>query len=219
MQISFTLSDRHLRAALIAVVFYVILLVIGGLTMDQKSLWFREGGIIEVASFLFWLGAALVPLYYVREHAKKALLFTLVFLMFAAREADWHKSFTGESILNLNHYDGRLTVGHYISAVIAILLVLAVGAMLVMIGRYLLRQGGWKQPSGKIITFAALILIGIKFLDRLPAIMHKDFGYLLSPTWKSVLHAVEEGVEMALPLLFTLALAAVPNLISQEKPR
>lgn len=132
---------------------------------------------------------------------------SVVFLGFCARELDWHKAFTGTSVLRVSWYLGPAPLQH---KVVALAVLAAFG---LAVGWLLLRhaQAWWRglragDPVAVSVAvfFAAIVLA--KALDRSYSILTEDFA-LAVPMWaKAVVNAVEECLELTLTLVALLAL-------------
>lgn len=132
---------------------------------------------------------------------------SVVFLGFCARELDWHKVWTGTSVLRASWYLGPAPVQHKLVA----LLVLAAFALAV--GWLVVRhaQDWWRGLRAheavaiSVAVFLFTILLA-KGLDRSYSILTEDFA-LAVPMWgKAVVNAIEECLELTLTLVALLAL-------------
>jgi hypothetical protein len=130
-----------------------------------------------------------------------------VLLAFAARELDWHRTFTGTSVLRVSWYGGPASLGaKVLAAGVLAAVLLALAWLLLRHGRAMWR--GWRQRRPIAVTmllFAATLLLA-KSLDRSVAILVEDFGVPVSLSWKALRTAFEEWLELALSLLVALAL-------------
>ena len=128
-------------------------------------------------------------------------------LAFAARELDWHRTFTGTSVLRVSWYGGPASVGaKLLAACVLAAVLLALAWLLMRHGRAMWR--GWRQRRPIAVTmllFVATLLLA-KSLDRSVAILVEDFGVPVTPSWKALRTAFEEWLELALSLLVALAL-------------
>jgi hypothetical protein len=167
---------------------------------------FSEQGPFETLSIATWMFAALVVLVATPPLGPVASMFSLLFIACAAREADWHKKFTADSILKSNYY--RYTDAPGGEKVLAALAALVFIGMIVGAGfiilRFLVRQDGWRSGAGIwIIIGGALIVLG-KVLDRAPAELALA-GFPISTGAKLYASAFEEGLEMIHPLILAWA--------------
>ncbi|MBP6095277.1 MAG: hypothetical protein KBF58_09950 [Methyloversatilis sp.] len=195
-------SDRRIVLAILA---FALLLASLPLLLDEASFhWtFSEAGPFERLSIAAWLATAAVVIVRIRPLGARAWAFALLCLVFAAREADWHKAFTGESFLKNSFYrdvarpfEERLMAGAV--AILLVALLLYAGFVIV---RFLFLRGGWRSRSGAwLMAGTALVLIG-KVLDRLPATLSVDYGIELGPMVQLYATAFEEGLEMIHPMI------------------
>lgn len=195
-------------AALLIVLYMLLLAAIpAALPVAQVKSLFSEEGPFELLSIVTWLIAAVATLAAFRGERRGAFLFSLLFVLFAAREADWHKKFTADSLLKSNYYRHadaplmeKLLAGAVALAFIA--LILYVGFV---IARFLLARGGWRSRGGRwLVIGTALVVLG-KLLDRAPAELALA-GHGLSATAGLYAGAFEEGLEMIHPLILAWSL-------------
>ena len=197
-----TTTDRRIVWLLIA---YTLMLALLPLVLNEQAFqWtFYEVGPFEQLSIAGWLGTAVIVLLRIRPLRARAWAFALLCLAFAAREADWHKLFTGESFLKNSFYRdaARPFEEKLICGAIALFLVALVLYAGLVIARFLFLQGGWRSRSGAwLMAGTALVVVG-KLIDRLPAVLSVDYGIELGPLTKHYSAAFEEGLEMAHPLI------------------
>ena len=197
-----TTTDRRIVWLLIA---YSLLLALLPIALNEQAFhWtFSEEGPFEQLSIAGWLGTAVIVLLRIRPLGARAWAFALLCLAFAAREADWHKLFTGESFLKNSFYRdaARPFEEKLICGAIAIFLVALVLYAGLVIARFLFLQGGWRSRSGAwLMAGTALVVVG-KLIDRLPAVLSVDYGIELGPLTKLYSAAFEEGLEMAHPMI------------------
>lgn len=129
------------------------------------------------------------------------------FLAFGAREMDWHKVWTGTSVLRVSYYTGPAPLQHKLIA-------LAVLAVFVLaLGRLVLRHArpAWQAlrrseaVAVSVAVFIASLLLA-KGLDRSYSILTEDFGWPLSVAVQGAVNALEECLELALILIAAIAL-------------
>lgn len=184
---------------------YVVLLALMPLVLPEAEFKqaFSETGPFERLSVAAWLVAALTVVVRIRPLGMRAWAFALLFVLFAAREADWHKAFTADSILKTNYYKhAAAPFGEKLAAAIVaiglIALVMYAGFVIV---RFLLRQRGWQSRTGFWLLLGTLLIVFGKALDRAPAILAENFGLVLPPVVGLYVAAFEEGLEMLHPLI------------------
>jgi hypothetical protein len=192
---------------MLAILVYMLVLAVFPLALPLPAFrWtFSEVGPFEQLAIAAWLFAALVVVVRIRPLGARAWAFATLCILFAAREADWHKAFTADSLLKSNYYKHavapmaeKLLAGAVAVAAIALLLYVAF-----VIARFLLQQGGWRSRSGLWLILAT-VLVGLgKVLDRAPAVLSEDYGIVLSPLVGLYAAAFEEGMELIHPLILS----------------
>lgn len=202
MRSLFRAGDARMAFAIIAV---ILLLAILPLTLSDAALHytFSEEGPFEQLSIAAWLFAALIIIIRIRPLGMRAWAFILLFACFAAREADWHKAFTVDSILKSNYYRHAVAplsekIAAFIVAAAFIALIIYAG---IVIFRFLFLQKGWYSRAGFWLLLGTMLVILGKVLDRAPAVLHEDYGIMLSPLVGHYAGAFEEGLEMLHPLI------------------
>lgn len=131
----------------------------------------------------------------------------IVMLAFGARELDWHRSFTGTSVLRLSWYAGPSAIGAKALAAAILLIVLAALAWLLLRhGRWLVQ--GWRERRPVAVTLALFVvmLVAAKSLDRSVSILVEDLDVAVPLKWKALRTAFEEWFELGLSMLVMLAL-------------
>jgi len=174
--------------------------------------------LVTVGLFFFQIGFLwLVPP--MRPGPRRTLLltdFSLLTFFAICRELDWHKLLVAPStlpgtthgtpfkmkfLLNPNNPLGdRLLV----AACFAVVIVLCGGTLAYYLKR--LWQGLFKlHPVSWSIGFLGGTIILIQIVDRLPAVLRKDFGIHISESQHALTTALEEGQELLLPLFIVIA--------------
>lgn len=182
---------------------------------DVFTLLFSERGPFEQLSIVLWalLGAALLlkrPLPLRLRLAMAAVAFA-----FAAREADLHKAYTVMSMTKIKFYlspevplPQKLACGLVLLTLIGLLVFLTV-----QIYGYVVRRRGLLTPVGQVMALPVLMLPVSKVIDRLSSHLYEMFQIVFPLTVQQLIAAFEEGMEMAMPLLFLVAL-----LLHREAP-
>jgi hypothetical protein len=132
---------------------------------------------------------------------------SVVLAAFCARELDWHRTFTGTSVLRLSWYGGPAPAStKALAALIVLVVLLALGWLLRTHTRTLWR--GWRARRPIAITVLVFVatLVLAKTLDRSVSILIEDFGVDVTLQWKALRTAFEEWFELALSALVALAL-------------
>ncbi len=182
---------------------------------------FREGGVVEVASMWGWVALAAFSLVVLRPPTLQNVCGSIVCLGAAAREADWHKSFTGYSVLKPGYYfDSEYPIS---DRAIALVIVAMVGLSACVLLATLVAQ--WrraqpKPPRWAVVAGVALAtLVGTKIADRMPGILSDSAGIELAESVRAVLSAWEEGLELLLPAFFGAAVWLYARSSSRITPR
>lgn len=202
----FTAGD--IRLALALVVYITVLAVLPLVLPEDQFRWtFSEVGPFEQFAIAAWLFAAVVVILRIRPLGPRAWAFAMLCVLFAAREADWHKAFTADSLLKSNYY--RHTVAPLSEKIMAGMVAVAAIALIVYVGliiaRFLLRQGGWRSRAGVWLILATALVLAGKVLDRAPAVLFEEYGIALSPLVGHYSAAFEEGMEAIHVLLLAWA--------------
>lgn len=198
--------DRGFAAAL---VLYIAVLAVLPLVLSEPAFerFFSEEGPVEIASMFFWLFAAVVVLVRVRPLRARSWAFALLYLAFAAREADLHRAFTADSMLKTAYY--RRVAAPFEEKLVAGIVAIALIALLVyvlwVVARFLWTESGWRTRAGAWLLVGVTLLFFTKLLDRAPATLAEDFGVTITPLVKRYSSAFEEGLEAALPLILAFS--------------
>jgi hypothetical protein len=194
-------SDRRIALVLFA---YTMLLAVLPVVLDEHTFarTFSEEGPFEDLSIVAWIATALIVVVRIRPFGARAGAFALLCLACAAREADWHRAFTGESFLKNSFYRD---VAHpmeekLVCATIVLLLLALLLYVGCVIARFLFLRGGWRSRSGGWLLTGTVLLVTSKVLDRLPAILSVNYGIEFGPLLMLYAKAFEEGLE-AVPLI------------------
>jgi hypothetical protein len=168
---------------------------------------FSEKGPFEEMSVVLWVALGAMLLFHDARSPRVLALAALSFV-FAAREADLHKAFTVMSIEKIKFYlSPDVPV---LQKLIGGLVFLTVVALIVHLARlcwqYFFRQGGLRTPVGQVLVLPVLLLPISKIMDRFSNVLKESFDIYLSASVNQFIAAFEEGMEMAMPVLFIVAL-------------
>lgn len=193
------------RTMVLFLLLYISGLLLLPLLLDARELqqMFSEQGFFERASIAGWMFTAGIVLSRIRPLTKRSWAFILLYLLFAAREADWHKAFTADSLLKTNYYrhaDAPLLEKMMAGMAVLLLLGLLVYVGIVML-RFLLREQGWRSRAGAWLLLGMVLIVLGKLLDRAPALLMEDYGVMLTPMQGRYASALEEGLEAVHPLI------------------
>ena len=168
----------------------------------------ETGPIEEATAALYFLVAAYVLVAGVPQaEASLPLPLCIVLCGFGARELDLHKAFTDMSVLKVSFYLGHAPVAHKLVALAVVLPVLAaVLHLLVRHGRSVWR--GLRQGHSAAITVAVfgITMVVAKIIDRSRMVLLEDFGVAIGTSATALFIALEETLELGLPLIVLVGL-------------
>lgn len=196
-------SDRFMATLFAA---YCLVLVALWLALSPAAVRhaFSEDGIFERISVVGWIIAAIVVATRTAMPCRRGAAFVLLYLVFAAREADLHKAFTADSIFKSAYY--RRGTAPFEEKLMAAIIALALLALLAYVMyasvRFLVLESGWRTRSGVWLASGLGLLCFTKVIDRAPAVLHDEFGLMLPASIGLLVSVVEEGLESFLPVIF-----------------
>jgi hypothetical protein len=193
-----------LRNSLLVVVLATLGLAVFGyaITADPVAGAFAEGGPIETITTLLWLVTA-AGVVVVRRGSVISLAIAYLCLAAAARELDWHTAFTGYSVLKIGFYHRAEHALHHqlIAGLVMLGLIGSVTVLVVALVRRIRSTPRVMVPAwGWVLIVTAVTLVGSKVVDRAPAVLIEDADIRFSARTYGAMLAVEEGLEMLLPL-------------------
>jgi hypothetical protein len=167
---------------------------------------FSEFGPFEEMSIMLWVGLGILLLY--TSRSPKGIAMAALSLLAAAREAELHKALTTMSILKSRFYLGpEVPWQEKLAGAAVVMAAIALGIyLMIAFYRFLLHDKGLATPVGQILLTALILLPITKVLDRMSSVLRTDFGVVLPQRAGQIVKALEEGMEMALPILFIMAL-------------
>jgi len=205
-----SLGSRRAGLAL-SLAFAAFAVLVGMVTPSLVPIDFlEEGGPVETLTMYLYVVAALAVA--MARLPSLTLLdkvaFFVLLLAFGAREADLHVALFDVSILKASFYRRQGTPGQIVVA-LAILLPVALSFFLLLKrhgSRWLSRPSRWQAPVVTVTTFVVLMAVS-KVFDRLPA-ASVELGLIeaMPAGARNILLALEELLELALPLLAMLAM-------------
>lgn len=197
---------------IIASVTFAYFLILTSLAwqLDQAQVTelFSEVGFFEQCSIAAWLTAGLSLLI---RHAsinfKLASAMSLLCMLCAAREDDWHKKFTADGILKIKYY--TTTAAPWSEKIPAALIVI-IFISLIYYATYLAylawRSSTWRHRPAQQLTILGIVLFFVgKILDRSISLLDNVLHITLPDAMGRMIGAYEEGFEMWSPILFTVA--------------
>lgn len=227
------LMNRLTTAVKIAGV--VLLIYLAHLTFLALSLpkevfdaLFAETGPYEGMSIILWVTLGGLLLLSLPLQPRSVLAMAVLSLVFAAREADLHKRFTVMSLTKIKFYLSpdvpvlQKIIGGIVFIAVTIALIYLAKRLYNRLYNYLVHEGGLRSPLGQLLILPAVLLPLSKILDRIASQIYEIFGVRLPGTMSQLIAAYEEGLEMALPALFIVALLLLrirrSEIEAQKKP-
>jgi hypothetical protein len=142
------------------------------------------------------------------DDGRSLLALSVVMAGFCMRELDWHKAFTGTTVLRLSWYWGPAEPGvKAVAGLVVLTVALALAWLLWRHARAVL-QDAWQRhhPVAVTVLVFVLVLVVSKSLDRSVGILKDDLGVAVPLRWTALRSALEEWMELALALLVLLGL-------------
>lgn len=175
--------------------------------VDVAHYLYSEQGPYETASAWLWLVLAGFTLLCRDLQPRTRISAGLAALLMGAREMDLHKSLFGTSFIKVPFYKSA-SIPLY-EKLLGGLLLLALAALLIHLAIALVRQLRKRglNDTPTLLLFTGLVLgAASKVLDRFSSQMHELFAIEISASIRLLVVALEESLEMTLPLFFILAL-------------
>jgi hypothetical protein len=168
-----------------------------------RSLWLREGGVVETISAAGYFITALYILFrgnfkYLKEH----FYFFAMLLLFGMRELDFHKRFT-----SVNLFKSRLYLGDIGSTSERIIGLIIIAIVLYIV--FSIVKNHWRLFIANIktredIAMGSLAVISllcfVRIIDGLGRKMF-SIGITLNDSWKVHMVDLEEILEMGIPVM------------------
>jgi hypothetical protein len=202
-----------LQSALLAPALCALTLLLAGVAWavfptEAILHWTREGGPIEnLTVALYLLAAAALAAASAKLPRRLGLVLAATMLAFAARESHWHQDFTGTSMLRVSYYLGPAPLAHKLAALAVLLPVLGGLGWLARGVARRVRQGGMGLGAVNIAAWTFLLVMVLsKVADRSVALLVEDFGLAGAAGWRALQVAIEEPLEMMLPVVVLVAL-------------
>lgn len=205
--------SRGARILIAGAIVYVILLCYLAATSDDQEFKniFSETGFFEQASIIGWIAAAFLVI--VRALQPRSLdkgsylAHSLLFVLCAMREADWHKKFTCDGILKISYYlRSAASLWEKVPAALVAtsFIALIIHALVRGVGYLRLRNRLRNESTWIMIAGISLFFMG-KILDRSISLLTESLGFVIQPWVKRIIGAQEEGLEMITPMLIAVA--------------
>lgn len=177
--------------------------------------WMQEGGIVENATvFMYYLALTSVWLFPPRALNRLSVAaISLLLIAAAARELDLHKAMFGMSILKTNFYR-EYASGTQIAAALTMLLPVfaAVAYLVLRHGRQLVAAAKARHSAAVTVVSMFGFLVLLKIFDSVIGLVGTRLGkpgeiWGYTTPAGLITMALEESLEMALPLLIVVAVA------------
>ncbi|MBP8802562.1 MAG: hypothetical protein KBI41_13625 [Kiritimatiellae bacterium] len=187
--------------------------------------------IVTVGLFFFQIGFfwLVPPMHASRSRPFWLTNFSLISFFAICRQLDWHRLLITPSNLPgatrgtpfklrfltnpVNPLADRLIV----AACFVVVILVCGGTLLYFLRR--LWIGLFKfHPVSWSIGFLGGTLVLNQIVDRLPAILRKDFGIYLSAPARALITAIEEGMELLLPLFVIVAVLQAHFIYNNDRP-
>ncbi|MBK1614262.1 hypothetical protein CKO44_12370 [Rubrivivax gelatinosus] len=195
-----------IAAAIAATLFWLLL-------SPETLRWLKaENGPIEGTNAALYFVCALVFLLSPRIQAPTRLALAVLFAGFGAREMDWHKAFTGKSVLKVSYYLGDAPWQTRLFAFLAVAAVaLAVLTLLLRQARPLLQLWQRRDPVATSVVIFIVTMVITKLLDRSLNLLVEEAGIVFPPAVGLLVGSLEETIELSLPLIALVAWAQFRN--------
>lgn len=169
---------------------------------------FAENGPVENLSVIAWLLLALLCLLQVLRWPRLMLPAMLTALLGAAREQDLQNAITGVNLFRLKWYlTADTPLGLKLVASVTLMLIVALLLHMLLLAAQAYRQRDtWRQQWAWTLLLALAVAAASLGLDKTQALVHDATGHWLHERASLWVKALEEGLELALPLVFASAL-------------
>lgn len=187
---------------------FLLLFIVYALDPAITRSLIAETGLFERLSPPLWIGLAALCLFKLGLNSRWGWGTAALALIFAAREADWHKAFTADSIFKHAFYRSTeiSATQKFWGGLAAAISVVVLLWMLIACVRHVFKTRAWRRAWGRLTLLSVVLVVFTKVCDRLENIIKVDYGILLSARESALFHMHEEGIEMLLPILFAVAL-------------
>ncbi|MCW7539612.1 hypothetical protein OOT46_17345 [Aquabacterium sp. A7-Y] len=199
-----TASRPFLAAQLVLAVAALAVAVWAVVPYAPLMVFFAETGPIERGTaalyFLSAVGILFVAVPGLRWPLRLALCVAL--LAFGARELDLHKTWTGVSALKVSFYLGAAPLQQKLGGLAVVLPVAASFAYLALShGGAVLRGLRRRHPVALTAAVFLVTIVLSKLIDRSENVLLEDYGYRFEEWMSGLRAALEESLELCLPLL------------------
>lgn len=169
----------------------------------------HERGPVEQASWRLWLLMALAFAVLARPDDRAGTRVALAVMMaaFFAREEDFHKEFTGTSVLKVSFYFDAFALHQKLIAGLALVVVFA--ALAVLVKRHGKQVWRGIRRGDAVCTTVLIFVVSMvisKLLDRSMSVLEVDYGIVTPQRIGQLVGTIEESIEAVLPVIAGLGL-------------
>jgi hypothetical protein len=168
-----------------------------------------EGGHVENLTVAGY-GIAAAAAWVLRDRRWRpglAMALVVVLLAFGARELDWHRSWTGVSVLKLSFYFGSHSIASKLMSAMLVGIVAVAMAYVALWGagplRNALRQ---RRPVAITVATFLVVMVVSKLIDRSLNLFLEIAGRQFDLSERARQLALEESLELLLPVFVVVAL-------------
>jgi hypothetical protein len=155
---------------------------------------------VVAAATLWWQRAAIAG-------GRTAYALCAMMLAFAARELDFHLRWTDKSVLKVSFYYGPAPLGAKLAAFVVLAVVAA--AVVHLLRTFARSLGGMlraRRPAAVSTLIFIVTMVVAKVFDRSMSVARDDLGFAPPYELFVLVQAIEEMMELTLPLLAMLGL-------------
>lgn len=177
------------------------------LDVDQVQRLVSEEGPFEMMAAWLWFVLAFVCIRNLGYAQAYPVGLAALSVIFGARELDFHRQLTADSIFKINYYriTGAPLAEKLVAGLVATALLLLIGWLLAGALRYFIRTQAWHMVWGRLVILGSILLVLAKLFDSASRTLHEDFDITMSSTAHLLLEIHEEWFESLVPLIFCLA--------------
>ena len=220
---SHSILDRPYAAAALPLAGIAVAVVLWlWLPPDGVQLLMDEGGPFQRPTELlyFAVAIAIALLLWGRIGPAVWVALCVTFVAFGAREMDLHKHFTGASVLKLSFYSSAAPMQQrLVAAAFVIPILFAVGFLVFRFARSWWRALRRREPLATTVACFILTMIVSKMFDRSVSILEDDYGIVASASAHALVSALEEIMELSLPLIAAWGVLQSRRLVSARLSR
>lgn len=182
--------------------------------LSVAAFLYSEEGPYEKFSIGLWLLLGVFTLFNSALQTQTRIGASIAALLMAARELDLHKSLFSMSFIKTKFYKSSDISWHdKLEGGLLLLAIATLGVYLLVRLTQHVRQHGMNSTSSIMLLGGLILGACSKVLDRLSSQLNELFRITLASDTRLVIVAMEESLEMLIPLMLILALLAYRRLI------